>query len=75
MVRDLPCASNTPTLLNDNKVAAVILSDQINGSTHPRDTSSDDKNGGVGMIRIAYLDLRPRLVADFVWHRHVYSDA
>ena len=49
----MPCAANACALLQDDEVAAVVPFDQVDRCAHAGDASSDDDNGGIGMVLVA----------------------
>ena len=57
----IPGAADGCALLQDNKVAAVIAFDQVDGSAHARYASANDHHSGVGVVFVAHWHLRP-------WH-------
>jgi len=57
----VPRSPDSGALFNNDEVAAVVASDQVDGGAYPRDPGSDDQHGGVGMVCVADFHFGP-------WH-------
>src|ERR1700743_3318088 len=58
-----PGATESSTLLQDDKVPAVVPFDQVDRSAQARYAGPDNDHGCFGVVLVAHRDLRPRHVA------------